>query len=252
MLDAKIEVPLRSRDKNEQKNLHPQDIAVRVDVPTIQLVSPTPSLKSPQLSPSLMISLMTLSSVGVFFVSCLLLFTSRRREQFRIEATRLPLFALKKAASVSLFALRRGYSTLQRRSLGLSEQKTFLVENLENNGEKEEVDILIVQPLLLFLPHEKKRRSVVVANLTSFDGLIIPGQYGKITKVWQQDQFKPWKDKKNKPLISEIVLNLAIPVSPKFEERKGQTKLFIAPLPIVRKNGYDLKAIDKLMLKGAL
>ena len=103
--------------------------------------------------------------------------------------------------------------------------------------------------MLPFLPHEKKCGSVVVANSTSFDGLIIPGQYGKITKVWRQYQFKPWKDKKNKPLISKIVFNFAIPASPKFEERKGQTKW--SP-PIVRKNGYDLKAIDKLMLKGGL
>lgn len=49
LLDAKIEVPLRSREKN----LQTQDIAVRVDVPTTQLVSLTPSLQSSQLSPSL-------------------------------------------------------------------------------------------------------------------------------------------------------------------------------------------------------
>jgi hypothetical protein len=86
--------------------------------------------------------------------------------------------ALKKSWQCESFCLEEKF---QPRCLGL---KTFIVEN---KGEKEEVDILKVQALL---PQENKLGSVVVTNFTSFDGLIILGQ---ITKVWQQDQFKPWK-----------------------------------------------------------
>ena len=102
------------------------------------------------------------------------------------------------------------------------------------------------------LPDEKKRGSVVVSNFSLFDNLIKVGSYGKITQIWRQDRFKLWKDENNRPLISEIVFNVAVPPLLQFEEVKDGPRWFFASLFVVRKSQYNLKAIDKLMQKGIL
>ena len=79
---------------------------------------------------------------------------------------------------------------------------------------------------------------------------IIPiGSYRKISRVWRRNQFKVWKEKKERQLFCEIVF---IPPSSQFEPvEHGPTWFFVPPF-MVRKNQYNFKAIDKLMQNGML
>ena len=242
LIDANVKLPLRS---NEQTIQPPQQILVKMDVPEqIQLIPAVGSLNPRQLPPSF------LGSVGIasLLLSALLLVSPTTRERIILAAVGLPLFAIKQGAGLSLSTLKKVYNLIRKRHLN-PEFKKFFLEESKNEGKKE-VDILIIQALISLLPNEKKRGSVVIFNLPN--NIIPIGSYGKISRVWRRNQFKVWKEKKERQLFCEIVFNLDIPPSSQFEPvEHGPTWFFVPPF-MVRKNQYNFKAIDKLMQKGML
>ena len=246
LIDANVKLPLRSNEQNIQ---YPQQILIKMDVPEQnQLIQAVGSLNQRQLPRQLPLSFLGSVGIASVILSALLLVSPTTRERIILDAVGLPLSAIKKGAGLSLSTLKKGYNFIRKRHLN-SEFKKFFLEESKNEGKKE-VDILIIQAMISLLPNEKRRGSVVIFNLPN--NIIPIGSYGKISRVWRRNQFKIWKEKKERQLFCEIVFNLDIPPSSQFEPvEHGPTWFFVPPF-MVRKNQYNFKAIDKLMQKGML
>ena len=83
-------------------------------------------------------------------------------------------------------------------------------------------------------------------------GSVERGSSGKITRVWKQNRFKFWREKKERQVYCEVAFNVDIPPSDKFQLVEDGPAWFFVPPNMVRKNQYDFKAIDRLMREGKL
>lgn len=230
-VDVKVDLPLRS---NKDRIQSPEPLVIKLATPIQQqLILPVESPTPYQLVPPLLKSL-ELRIAGAL-LSALLVVSSSTREKIVLGAVNLPLYLI-------------GYTFARKRSVKPG-FKTFSIKESENK-ERGEVVITIVQATMSLLRNEKRRGSVMIFNLPH--GSVERGSSGKITRVWKQNRFKFWREKKERQVYCEVAFNVDIPPSDKFQLVEDGPAWFFVPPNMVRRNQYDFKAIDRLMREGKL